>query len=460
MSIEIEKPRTQLLLAGAVFAASLCLATIFNLIARGTYDFDEFVYLLLGHAVNRGRIPYQDFLFYHPPGIVMVMGVLDPLVQRWWVVGRIPSLLLDAGTCALVFLVARRFLSRAGAITAGLLCACSPIMLVTGTRIIPDDYVMFFTFLAIYLLMVKPTYLFAILAGVAFGIAIVFKYPAVLLLPAAVLVAGKRRWPVFLAATGIMTMLLLAPFLSNLHALYEDTVVFQGNRFQYPLELRALSILLYAILLQPLGFMGLWVRPARWWLLAGYLSAFAYLGSSQVYYHYMVPIIPFASILGAIYLTSLQRVNLARLLPAVGAGAVALTVIWASAMEFTPGYTPFRITSAQAASLTPVIHYIEARTSHATVILDDRPDLPLLAYRHNCDDYFWNDSQVLNAQQLMPCLITQPYVIHFYSGGNGFPIGFLERIDADYCKKVVGSGPHGAFVYNLRCLSPPIPLRN
>jgi hypothetical protein len=450
-------------MAAIVFGAALVLAGVFDFIARGAYDFDEFVYLLLGHAIASGRVPYRDFLFYHPPGIVMTMAVLDPLIRQWWAWGRAISLVLSAGTSCLVYLVARRILTRPYALIAGLICASSPIMLATGTRILPDVYVMFFTFLAVYLLSARTTTPFAALAGIAFGIAIAYKYPSVLILPACCLVAGRRRWPVFVGATIVTAAALFAPFLPELHQLYEDTVVFQSSRYQYPLGIRILSVLLYGVLLQPLAIFGIWTKPTRWWLIAGYASGIVYIGTSQVYYHYMLPIVPFGAILGATYLASLRAIDLKKLIPAAAIAALSITVVWAVILEYTPGFTPFRITSAQTANLTPVIDFILRHTSSTEQILDDRPDLPVLSYRQNCGFYFWSDAQVETAQQLWPCLYKRHYIIHFYSGGDGYPVALLDGtfgIDARWCKHVKGSGPDGAYVYDHTCVSPYIPPRN
>jgi len=136
----------------------------------------------------------------------------------------------------------------------------------------------------------------------AFGVAIIFKYPAILILPACVVIAGRRRWPIFVAAVAVPTLPMISPFLPFLHHPSADTVVFQSSRNASPIGIRILGVLLYGVLLQPLGFFGLWMKPRRWWLVAGYVSGFAYVATTQVYYHYMVPLVPFASILGAIYL--------------------------------------------------------------------------------------------------------------------------------------------------------------
>lgn len=473
---ERERPRDQALWAAMMFAVGLAFTGIFDLIARGTYDFDEFVYLLLGQGVTRGQLPYRDFLFYHPPGMVLTMALLQPLLNQWWVWGRVLSLLLAAGSCALVYLVGRKFMSRPVAVTASLLFAANPIVLTSGTRIMPDIYVTFFTLLAVYLLLAgnrqeSCNRLWAVLAGMSFAVSIYFKYPAVLVLPAALLAAGRKQSLLFLGSTVVAGVAFFSPFLPHLSQLYNDTVVYQQGRFQYPLGTRILSVILFGVLLQPLAVFGFAVRPVRWWLVAGYLSGAILVINTQVYYHYMLPIVPFASILAALYLSSLRRISIRALAPAVAAGALALTLMWSLAMEYTPGNYPFHITSAQAAAVTPVLRYIDARVSPRDQILDDQPDLPVLAYRRNCQNYFWSDATVITHSRLESCLLSIRYIVHFFGGGSGFPVGFLLRgidgsgtppltIDDKYCRTPVGVGSYGAYVYDTTCGKPYLPPRN
>ncbi|GEM_PF-3237390 len=438
----------QALWASLVFAASLAAQGAYSFIAHGTYDYDEFVYLLLGRAIAHGHVPYRDFLFYHPPGIIVTMAAMNGLIEHWWVAGRALSLLLAAGTCALVYLAARRLASRPVAVTAGLLCACSPIMLTTGTRIMPDIYVAFFTFLATYLLLVSENRRWAVLAGISFGIAIIFKYPAILTLPACLLLAGKRRSPVFLGVMLATVALLLLPLLPEWQQYLTDTVVFQSGRSAEPIVTRFLGVVLFAVVFQPLAAFGAFVRPRRAWLLVGYLAAFLYVGTPQVYYHYMAPMIPFASILGALYLASLKPVNIKVLVPAAAVGAACLTLIWASIIEYTPGQSPFHLTAAQVTNVLPVEHWVKRHVPRGGVILDDRPEVPFLSGRLNCSNYFWNDATQMTSDQLDHCLTQVRFVVHSYGPASGFPPGFLSQLDRKHCHVDVGSSANGAFVYD------------
>jgi hypothetical protein len=308
-----------------------------------------------------------------------------------------------------------------------------------------------------------------VLAGFSFGVGVWFKYPTVLAVPAALALTGRRRWIPFLAAFALTVLILFAPFLGNLHLLYEDTVVYQQSRFVYPLTTRMLSILLFGVLLQPLAIFGLTRRPVQWWLVLGYAGALVYLGSSQVYYHYLLPVTPFAAILGAMYLGGLSLDRL-KLLMASAIGAVMVTIIWGFAVVDTPGNYPFHVTAAHVASVTPVQQRIDTLVGPNGQILDDQPDLPVLAYRRNCDDYFWSDNTVVSHSQLQHCLLEVRYVVHFFSGGSGFPPGFLLRaydgsatpplaIDDKYKRMRVGSSAFGAYIYDTHHASPYLPPR-
>lgn len=459
MEANQERPSVQLFWAGVIFVAALALAGIYSLITHGTYDSDEFVYLLIGNGITHGIMPYRDALFFHPPGIVYIVALMNPLIQHSWVLGRSVSIILEAATCSLVYLVARRFCSRAVAITAGLLCAASPIILTTGTRIMPDIYITFFTFLAVYLLLVKPSTRWAVIAGVAFGIAILFKYPALLILPACLALAGKRRWVPFTAAMVATVVIVMIPFLPSWHQFYNDTVVFQSSRAQQPLQIRMIVLIGYTILLQPFAIFGLFQKPRRWWLILGYVSAFAYIASPQVYYHYVVQEMPFAAILGAMYLATLPWLNRKVLVPATAALCLSIVLIWGAIIEYTPGQNPLRLAAFQIRNVLPVEAYIRAHSSPNSEIIDDRPEVPVLSNRYDCLSYFWSDAELLTGPELMRCTPTLSYVVHTFSKG-GYPSNSLSKWNSRYCRKTVGSSANGAFVYNLHCLAPYLPTRN
>ena len=71
-----------------VFLAALSLRLLFGRLVGDTYDYDEFVLLLLARDFAHGAVPYRDFMFFHPPGVLVILSVLHPLVSLWWPIAR------------------------------------------------------------------------------------------------------------------------------------------------------------------------------------------------------------------------------------------------------------------------------------------------------------------------------------------------------------------------------------
>jgi 4-amino-4-deoxy-L-arabinose transferase-like glycosyltransferase len=472
-----QRPRLlDAVIIGGVIVAAVFLAGIYSVFTRGTYDTDEFVYLLLGSGVAQGSLPYRDFLFFHPPLTVYVMSWLYPLIHNSWQWGRLPSYLLEFGTVVLTYLIARRFCTRPVSVTAALLCASSPIMLTTGTRILPDIYLTFFSALSVYLLLRSRHPVWVGVAGVSFGIAIMFKYPAVLTLPAAVLVIWEGNRPagrlrdardfklylpfllrllLFLVVMTATIALILVPFLGSMGNYWRDTVIFQQDRNPAARGEKFAFIMLYLVLLQPLAAFGLFMTR-RWWLIAGYVAGLAYLLTPQVYYHYLAQMIPFASILGAIYLASILK-RPATLITSTMVIGTGVALLWGSIVIFSPGQSPVHITSYQISNDLPVAAFVSAHTSVDQRILDDRPELPVLARRKDCQSYFWNDAALLTVPQIQRCIPRISFIVHAFSKSSGFPDGSLSTWTDKWCRTTAGSHQYGAFIYNLHCRAAYVP---
>ncbi|HEY0237390.1 MAG TPA: phospholipid carrier-dependent glycosyltransferase [Friedmanniella sp.] len=101
----------------AVFAAALAARVAIveaggGLLGMGNYD--DGVYFSASVALLHGRLPYRDFLFLQPPGILVVLApfaALGPWVgdAHAFVAARLGFLLLGAVNAALVALALRRF---------------------------------------------------------------------------------------------------------------------------------------------------------------------------------------------------------------------------------------------------------------------------------------------------------------------------------------------------------------
>lgn len=93
----------------------------------GLVGYDQGVYFSAAEAVIFGRMPYRDFVFLHPPGIIAALAPLG-LVSRLThdalglELARVLTVLVGAVNAGLVVLAARRF-SLLGAAAGGLLYA-------------------------------------------------------------------------------------------------------------------------------------------------------------------------------------------------------------------------------------------------------------------------------------------------------------------------------------------------
>ncbi|MGI3785442.1 MAG: phospholipid carrier-dependent glycosyltransferase [Janthinobacterium lividum] len=102
---------------GAVFALALAArATIVGAGGglRGMGNYDDGVYFSASMALLHGRLPYRDFLFLQPPGILVALApsaALSPLVgdADAFVAARLGFLVLGSLNSVLVVLVLRRF---------------------------------------------------------------------------------------------------------------------------------------------------------------------------------------------------------------------------------------------------------------------------------------------------------------------------------------------------------------
>ncbi len=104
----------------------------------GLLGYDQGVYFSAAEALVWGRLPYRDFLFLHPPGVVVALaplGVLARLTHDSWgiEVARVTAVLLGAANAGLVALAARRA-GPVAAATAGAFYAVWRPVAVTRRR--------------------------------------------------------------------------------------------------------------------------------------------------------------------------------------------------------------------------------------------------------------------------------------------------------------------------------------
>lgn len=417
---------------GCVFVIALGLRLAFALAIGGTYDFDEFVLLLLGREYAHGATPYTGFRFFHPPGMLLLLRALEPLTAAWWPSARVVMLVADSLTAVLVARAASRLYGGREALAAGLLYATSPLALISAVRIGQDPMITLFLALSIVLLFELPSMRGAVLAGFCVAAAMWIKYPAAAFLPAIALLAG-RRWPALMAGAGVGLIALLAPFWASLHPLYQQTVRFQQTRWRMHLGLRLATALIWWLGVNPLAVWGS-VQRREIWPRVGFATGVLFLFAAQTYYHYFVPIVLFAALLGGPLAVRLFG-RAPRLAVALG---VAIPALWA-AIAVGGGPSPLYVTAAHLSDVYPTVRLLRERTGSSDPVLADRLEYAYLAGRPALDDYFWNVGPLVNAQWLERRLGGAHAVVVSYGASSGFPRGFSRWLDRRFQRTNTGT---------------------
>ncbi len=413
-------------LVAGVFVCALSLRMVFGLIVANTYDYDEFVLLLLARDFAHGAVPYKDFMFFHPPGALVFFRALEPLSSLWWPLARLAEAIVDSITAVLVLLIGIRLFDRRTALLAGLLYAVSPLAMIVGVRVGQDPLLtMLGTAAVACLVRGDRNWYFTVGAGALLALAVWVKFPALYFVPVCILLS-PRRAPLVLLSTVVTFCFLLAPFYGNLHAVYAQTVTFQSTRWTMSVDQRIETTLLFWLALNVLSIPALF-RPAPAWLRVGFLLAGAFVLAPQTYYHYFVPALPFAALLASRSIVGLRPPAI-RLVAAIALG-VALV---AGIVVRTGGVSPLFITAAHLSDVAPTVHLLDARTTPSGAILGDRFEYAYLAHRPALAHYFWNIGVLVNARYLERRVGAAQAVVMSSGASSGYPPGFVRYLDARY----------------------------
>lgn len=410
----------------SVFTLALGLRLLFGALIADTYDPDEFVHLALAHSLAHGAVPYKDFTYFHPPGLLVVLRILDAPVSAWWPVARLVSILLDAVTVTLIWRIGLELYGRHGAFAAAALYAVSPVTLVTAVRVEQDGFVTALGVAGLALLVVHRSRKAALLAGACLAAACWFKYPALVMLPA-YLIAGRRNLvPLAVGLIGGLAIL-FGPFLPEAHLVYVQTVQWQtAHRVPNNLSWRLEKGMVFWLLINPFTVAALLTFRVRFpaWLLAGFGAGAAFLLAPQVYYHYYVPIVPFAALLGAPVAARL------RLSPAaVLAAILAFTVAWAIDINASGPGRQF-VSATRLSNDAATVRFIEQHTRPGDRILADRFEYAYLSRRTPLP-YFWNMWGVTSSSHLEALVPRASLIILTrYAGGETYPADFLTYVSS------------------------------
>lgn len=414
-------------------AAAFGVRLVFAALTHDTYDYDEFVILFLARDLSHGAIVYRDFMFFHPPGILVLFAALEPLLSHWWPSGRVLTMAVDACSAGLVFRLGLHLWGRREGIAAGLLYAVSPLALISAVRINQDSFFTFLGLLGLVLLVERRSLAGDLLAGVCLGLAIWIKYPAALFGPI-YLLAAPRRVMIWGLAMLVTMAAVFAPVLAQAHLLYQETIAFQRTRWLMPAGQRFGTIAIYWLGINLPGLWGLVTRRQPLWLIVGFLIGGVFAFSSQIYYHYFVPIVPFGALLAAPALCRIAT----HYRPVVGSLALALVLAWAALIDLG-GTSPLYITAARISSVQPTVRWLDRHTAPGSTVLTDQDEYAYLAHRKVLDDYFWNVGVLVNAKGLEKGLPAASAVVLSHGASSGYPAGFVRYLNRHYRGADIGN---------------------
>lgn len=422
----------------AVFALALGLRLLLSVLLANTYDPDEFVYLALGHDVAQGAVPYRDFAFFHPPGILVILAALNQLIAWWWPLARLVDVALDSVTAVLVWRLGLQVYGRRPAIAAGILYATCPLTLVSAVRVDQEVVMTLLGVAGLTLLVTRRSHGTALVAGSLLAAAAWVKYPMLVYVPVALLVlrATPRRAAFCLLGFGGAAALLFAPYLGHFHQLVTETILWQvAERTHTDLVPRLETVGVAWLLLSPFALVALRRVRSPLWLLAGFASGGVYLFTSSVYSHYFVPVVPFAAVLGAPVAAAVVRLP-ARILVL---GASVATLVLAAAMQGWAGDHGF-IIAARFAAIRPVIQRIDRTTSPGTHILTDHFEYAYLADRPWVAHYFWDQHTFVSARVLERRLAPRSLVVQSQEQvWTVYPRGLGSYLRAHFSPSTVGN---------------------
>ncbi|MGI8827255.1 MAG: ArnT family glycosyltransferase [Chloroflexota bacterium] len=417
-----------------VLACALGLRVVFAALLADTYDPDEFVVLALSRAVAHGAVPYRDFTFFHPPGILMLFRALQPIVSWWWPSARLLTLAVDTGTALMVWQIGRRLYGSRTGLAAGLIYSACPVALLSAVRVGQDPLITSLGVGGLLLLISGRSGTRTVLAGVCLGLAVMIKYPALLFLPLYLLAAPRRA--MIAASTALVVVACgFFPLFHYVPAVYAQTVTWQLlHRAPTDPWHRIAVVVAFWLLLNPLSLIGALRQRHPSWALAGFAFGGLFVMTSQSYYHYFVPILPFAALLAASTVTVAFE-KAPRFVIALALGTLAL---WGVALHAGP--ETFGLSPAHFSTVRHAVRVLDRSTSPGQRVVTDQFEYAYLARRPLAVDYFWNMRNTVRAETLERSLTKAQAVVVTWGVAPTYPAGFPDYLrDKGYRRVRAGS---------------------
>ena len=238
----------------------------------GLTAYDDGVYFGAALQWVNGVWPYRDFVFLHPPGIILLMSPIALFgklfgTENGLAVARVCTALVATLNVVLVVTLVRRH-GRVAAVLAGTLLALFPLAVANSSTLTLEPYLVLFVLAAIVALAraissVKSNR-WLLASGVFFGVAGLVKiwaiFPFVVASICVVIWFTRKSWRFFLGAV-VAFVVPAAPFIvlspgNFWHDVIVDQVIRQASVFQQV----SLSGRLFDILGFP-GLPGSWLSP-------------------------------------------------------------------------------------------------------------------------------------------------------------------------------------------------------
>jgi hypothetical protein len=291
-----------------------------------TEYYDDGVYFSAAQHLVAGIVPYRDFVFPHPPGVILLLAPIAALARligdNWaFVIARVLVILIGAISAVLVAVLLRRY-GRAAALAGGMLYA------VWGAAASAERTILLEPLLSVLLLtalLVLRTVIrsarSAMAAGALLGLSLAIKVwaivPILVILAMVAAKAGLRRAGEYVAGVAAVAAVVCIPFFAFAPgSMWQDIILLQLNRPSEGVSFLTRIQLFDAVFLpgrfgplpKPLWFLGavvvillmLWPihaavarrqRPdtwedSVWWSLIGFAQITALVLSPSFYFHY------------------------------------------------------------------------------------------------------------------------------------------------------------------------------
>jgi hypothetical protein len=182
-----------------------------------------------------------------------------------------------------------------------------------------------------------------------------------------------------------------------------------------------LAVLSFWLVLNPLAAAAAVRYRAPRWVLIGFAMGGLFIFGSEVYYHYFVPVVPFAALLAAPLL--LEIIRWAPRLAVLA--ATTFLALWAAALNAEP--TQSGLSILRVSSVSDAVHVLDRVTTQDQRVLTDQFEYAYLAHRASVTDYFWNMRGTVGARFLERRLQATAAVVS--DAPSEYPPGFIRYLE-------------------------------